>query len=148
MTCIISSAYLYIYISLTKNIQKIKKSVNNTKSTINSYLYLHLCLEYSWWYGWYVWCICSPSNHLQDSVWIQKNTHGILGFCSYQRCGVCVGPSTMACTSRGSWNCSCWWIWKSGVICKMQVICYSITSFQVSRLNSCFCGLISWMTWM
>ena len=48
VTCIISSAYLYIYMyKLNKNISKRTHSIKNTKSKINSYLYLHLCLEYS-----------------------------------------------------------------------------------------------------
>lgn len=78
VTCIISSAYLYIYMyKLNKNISKRTHSIKNTKSKINSYLYLHLCLEYSWWYGGYVWCICSPSNHPQDSVSSKKHTESL-----------------------------------------------------------------------
>lgn len=114
----------------------------NTKSTINSDLYLHLCLEYSWWFIWYVWYISVVLQTIFRIRSHQKKHTASLDLNSYRRGGVCVGPSTMACTSRGSCNCCCWWIWKSGVICKMQVICYSITSFQDSRLNSCFCGLI------
>ena len=56
VTCIIWSAYI-LNNSNKKYPKDKKKRVKNTKSTINSYLYLHLCLEYSWWFIWYVWYI-------------------------------------------------------------------------------------------